>query len=182
MSEMPDRSETWQTTTTSTVWVWTRNARIPGTFQKTRVGGKSGGSRTLRITTDERRYNEEQVIDEMADHNPFRNGQLRLVSVDGGLKPDDIIENFHKTDEELLDYFGIDDEALFKEGVSEIHSQLILRRLLVLCERKGSVVQQNVLRDLVEDRYKVGGSQKTFREMEAAGEMSGGVSLSGFNS
>lgn len=170
--------ELWEVMVPGTIWVWVRDVRIPGQYKKTRVGGKAGGSRKLRITTDERRYNEEQVIEEMLDHNPFRNGFLRLVSVDEDARPDDILANYHLTDKDLLAYFEVKDADVFKEGVQDIESELILRRLFSLAREHGSVAQFDVLQDLVEERYKVGGTQKTVREMIAAGEVDGGERLS----
>src|SRR4051812_16780617 len=122
--------EVWEITTPGTVWVWTRDVRNPGQYNKTRVGGRSGGSKRLRITTDERRYNEEQVIDEMLDHNPFRNGTLRLLSIDEDVQVDDIVANYHLSDDELKQYFDVKDEDLFTEAMKEIESELVLRRLL----------------------------------------------------
>lgn len=170
--------ELWEIVIPGTVWVWTRDVRNPGQYNKTRVGGRAGGSKKLRITTDERRYNEEQVIDEMLDHNPFRNGSLRLVSIDEGAKVDDILTNYHLSDDDLKAYFEVKDEDLFVEAMKEIESEIILRRLFVMSEKEGSVAQHAALRDIVEDRYKVGGTQKTVREMIAAGEINGGTVLS----
>lgn len=170
--------EVWEIMVPGTIWVWTRDVRIPGQYKKTRVGGKSGGSKKLRISTDERRYNEEQVIEEMIDHNPFRNGFMRLVSVDEDAKPDDILTNYHLTDKDLIAYFEVKDADVFGEAMKDIESELILRRLYALSVENGSVAQNEILRDLVEARYKQGGTQKTVREMIAAGEMDGGERLS----
>lgn len=171
--------EVWESMVPGTCWVWTRDPRRPGEYTKTRVGGRGGGSKRLRITTDERRYHEEQVIDEMNDSNPFRNGALRLVSIDdGGEVVDDIHTNYHLTDTQLIEYFEVKDEDVFKGAMDDIGSELILRRIFSLAEKNGSVSQHAVLRDLLEERYKMGGTQRTVREMIAAGEAIGGEVLS----
>src|SRR5438093_28830 len=88
--------ETWEASGEGTIWVWMYDQRSRG-YIKHRVGG-SQGSKRLRITVDDRRYNEEQIIEEMAEHNPFRNGLLRLVSPS---KANDIDTRYHLTYDDL---------------------------------------------------------------------------------
>src|SRR4051812_13296503 len=96
-----DQIEIWEITTGGTVWVWTKDVRNPGHMQKTRVGGRAGGSRRLRISRDERRYNEEQIIDEMGEHNPFRNGSLKLVG-DAKDVAEDVDTTYHLDEADML--------------------------------------------------------------------------------
>lgn len=161
--------EVWEIQTEGTVWVWTRDVRTPGHMQKTRVGGRSGGSRRLRITRDERRYNEEQVIDEMAGHNPFRNGALRFVSADDKKTADDVDVTYHMTNEDLLGLLEIKDETLLRSEVEGIGSELVLRRLYMVAEKNATVAQLEIIRTTVEERYAVGGTQQSIREQDRPG-------------
>ena len=49
-------------------------------------------------------------------------------------------------------------------------SELILRRLAEMSEKMGTLVQVEALRDLVHERYPIGGTQRTVREMLEAEE------------
>jgi hypothetical protein len=164
-----DVIEVWEIQTEGTVWVWTKDVRTPGHMQKTRVGGKAGGSRRLRISRDERRFNEEQVIDEMASHNPFRNGALRFVSADDKQQADDIDTTYHMTNEDLLNLLEIKDEALLKSEVEGIASELVLRRLYMVAEKNATVAQLGIIRDVVDERYQIGGTQQSIREQDRPG-------------
>lgn len=177
--------ETWEVTGDFTVWLWKHDVRHPGQMEKIRVGGRAGGSKRVRISTDERRYNEEQIIDEMSPENPFRNGLLKLLSVTAapGARAtrkdlDDIDEKYHFTTEQYESFFDIRDEALFREAVEEITSELVLRRLYMYGEKLATQSQLEVLRDLIEGRYKSGGTQAAVREMLEEEERMGGTPLS----
>jgi hypothetical protein len=167
--------ETWEITTDGTVWVDKMDAR-EGRYVKQRVGGRQGGSRRLHITTDDRRFNQEQVVEEMKAYDPFTNGALVLVSAE---KADDIDSTYHLTTEDLGRLLEIKDRDLFESEVSDIKSELILRRLKELGETQATVAQLEFITELIRARYKVGGTQRTVREMMQAGEMSGGEPLSG---
>ena len=166
--------ETWEITTEGTVWVDKMDIR-EGKYVKTRVGGRQGGSKRLHITTDDRRFNQEQIVEEMRGYDPFTNGALVLVSAE---KADDIDSTYHLTAEDLSRLLEIKDTALFESEVTDIKSELILRRLKELAETQATVAQLAFISDLISERYRVGGTQRTVREMMAAGEMSGGEILS----
>jgi hypothetical protein len=129
-----DLIETWELNGDGTVYVYTYNPR-DRVYGKTKVSSTSG-SRRLRISVEDRRYNEEQIIEEMQQHNPFRNGLLRLISAE---KADDIDAT----------------------------------------EDEGTMRQNEIVREIIEARYKVGGTQKTVQEMIDEGEKLGGERLSG---
>lgn len=169
--------ETWEIVSEGTVWVWTADVRRPGYMQKTRVGGKAGGSRRLRITRDERRYNEEQIIEEMVANNPFRNGALKLITAKTDEVPDDVDTTYHLDNGDLLALFELKDENLFKSEVDSIASELVLRRLYMLAEKNATVSQLSAVRDVVEARYGVGGTQQSIREQDRPGYR--GTPLSG---
>ena len=167
--------ETWEITTDGTIWVDKMDAR-EGKYIKQRVGGRQGGSRRLHITTDDRRFNQEQVVEEMRDSDPFTSGALILVSAE---KADDIDSTYHLTTEDLSRLLEIKDTKLFESEVGDIKSELILRRLKELAENQATVAQLAFIGELISTRYRVGGTQRTVREMMAAGEMAGGEILSG---
>jgi hypothetical protein len=174
-SAQPDEKviETWEITTEGTIWVWVYDRR-EDRYVKQRVGGRQG-SRRLHISTDDRRYNQENVVDEMKDHDPFINGALRLVSAD---RPDDIDSTYHLTADDLRSLLSIRDMALFEEEVRGIRSELIVRRLLEVAETDGTMGQVTFIRELIQQRYKVGGTQRTVQEMIEAGERIAGTALS----
>lgn len=169
--------ETWESATEGTVWVWSLDPRTQ-TYTKIRVGG-GGGSKILRLSIDDRMYNEEQVVEENADQNPFRNGMLRHVSTAGTRDGyvSDIDSTYHKTSEELLEFFEVRDEDPFREAMVEISSELVLRRLKDLAEKSGTVAQLEILREIIEERYTNHKSQKVVEQMEADGD-DGSVRLS----
>jgi hypothetical protein len=166
--------ETWEIQTEGTVWVWIYDRR-EDRYVKQRVGGRQGGSKRLHISTDDRRYNQEQIVDEMKGSDPFLNGALRLVSAD---KPEDLDTTYHLTLQDLQSLLEVRDLDLFEEEVRGITSELTLRRLLEVAETHGTVGQLNYIREVVTERYKVGGTQRTVQEMIEAGEKLSGTQLS----
>jgi hypothetical protein len=164
-----DTIEVWEVQTPSTVYVYQRDPRDPTGYRQTRVGGPNGTKR-LRITTDDREFTEEQILEENTQLNPFRNGALKRV--DGGDNAGIV------TDEDLAELMTLEPEV-FREAVGEMDSELTVRRLYELVQRSGTVVQAEIVRDIIEDRWKVGGTQKTVREMIDAQEQVGGQIVSG---
>lgn len=171
--------EVWEVTGEFTVWVWKHDVRNPGHMDKVRAGGKAGGSKRLRLTTDERRYNEEQIVEENEGLNPFKNGLLKLID-SGKLAVDDIDETYHWGEEQFMAFFEIRDPNLFQEQAEEITSELIMRRLYMYGEKAATLDQIAVLKELIEDRYKSGGTQGTVQEILDE-ESRLGRTISGFN-
>lgn len=175
--DVRDGVETWEVVegANPTVWVWVSDPREPSRYRKQRVGGPAGGSRRLRISTDDRKYNEEQIIEEMQDHNPFRNGLLQLVSA----ARSDVEARHHLGFAELRRILSLREPELFEERVNSIDSELVLRRLKALAESEATVAQLEFVNRVIDERYKAGGTQRTVRELLAAGEQVGGQLLSG---
>lgn len=171
-------TETWEAATDGTVWVFVSDPRTPGGYKKQRVGGKQG-SKLLRISIDDRRYNEELVVVENIDGNVFRNGMLRLVKTHGAPEnyESDVDTTYHMTAEQLREFFDVKDIDAFKEAMEDIPSELVLRRLKDESEKHGTMEQLHVLQDLVEKRYSNHKSQKVVQQMEADGD-DGSVRLS----
>ena len=165
--------ETWEITGNFTVWVWVYDRR-EDKYKKQRVGGRDGGSKRLHISVDDRRFNQEQVVEEMKTADPFVNGALILVSAE---KAEDIDATYHLTGEDLANMLEVKDLDLFNEEINDIKSELILRRLRELAETQGTVKQLESIQDLLNSRYKIGGTQRTVREMIEAGERIGGEVL-----
>lgn len=161
--------ETWEATTRATTWVQTWDRRSDG-YKATRVGGRSG-SRRLTISRDDRRYNQDSIPMENKGLDPFTNGTLRLVDTKN--RAEDIDSTYHKSDEELREYFELRDPDAFTDAVGGIESKLVLHRMLALAEVEATVAQLAVVRELINTRWPIGGSQRTYREMEEAGERLG---------
>ncbi len=161
--------ETWEATGDPMIWVWTMDARTK-TYIKTRVGGGDGSSRYLRISIDDRRYNEQMIVEEMASSNPFRNGALKLLRTDG--TPEDYVSDvdvtYHLTPDQLLSYFDVKEPDIFRESVTEITSELILRRMQAAGVAAATQEQAAILDELITTRYLASKSQRTYREEEAA--------------
>lgn len=156
--------EVWECQTKATVWVYQSDPRDPSGYRQIRIGGPNGTKRA-RISRDDREFTQEQVLDENAHLDPFRNGQLKRVD---GASNEGIL-----TDEDLEELLTLGEEA-FAETVEEMDSELSVRRLRDLVEAKGTVPQYHVINDLIERKYKVGYPQKTVREMELAQADAGG--------
>lgn len=153
--------ETWEIQVPGSTWVWIYDRRSQGYDQK-RVSGRRGPKR-VTLTREEREYNEELAHEDSQHLNPFRNGTLARV-VDGE-KVDAV------TDDDLRVYLSLDGEAAFKEAVEEIDLELTIRRLLNLAAVEGRMFQVEILRDVVDERYRVGGTQPTVEEMYSSGEL-----------
>lgn len=169
------RIEVWNLSGTGTVWLYKYDRR-EDRWTKHRFGGQSGGgSGRVELTVDERKYNQGRVISEQRhEHDPFSNG--RLVRVDG---PDDstIDTTYHWTTEHYQTLLDLRDSSVFQEEVRDIRSELILRRLAEVAATKGTVEQLNFVRDLLRERYPIGGSQRVVSEMLAEEERRGGVAF-----
>jgi len=181
-AEQPQENitEVWEIITPGTVWVWTYDRRNDR-YQKQRVGGRGGGgSKRIQISVDDRRFNQQQVVDEMRAHDPFTNGALKRISGPDLDPHEDYLmsEKYHLTDDQLRGLLEVKDEAGFEAKVNEIESELILRRLCAVSEKDGTVWQHGFLKELVEKKYPVGGSQTTYLEMVRANELQGGAILS----
>lgn len=164
-----DVIETWEISFPGTVWVWVYDRR-EDQYKKQQVGHRSG-SRMLHITRDDRKYNQELVPMENRHLDPFTNGLLRLLG--SGDRDETLDIRYHYADEDLIEMLEIRDVELFREAMQAIESEVILRRLQNFTETHATVAQADVLREIIETRYPVGGTQKTVREMIEAGDRIG---------
>jgi hypothetical protein len=165
--------ETWEIAFEGSVWVWVYDRR-EDRYRKQAVGRRSG-SKTLHITRDDRQYNQERIPDENKALDPFINGQLRLLGAATRDESLDVRNHFSEPD--LIAMFEVRDPELFREALETLTSEVVLRRLQSLADIHASVVQRDILREVTDARYPIGGTQKTVREMIEAGERIGAVRI-----
>lgn len=158
--------ETWESCIPGTVWVWVYDRREDRYIMQS-IGG-STGSRRLHITRDDRKYNQEQVPIENHKLDPFTNGSLRLV--EAATRDDSLDQRYHLSNTDLAEMFEVRDINLFTEAITDIDSELVLRRLSDMSEEIGTVAQNEALKELIRLRYPIGGTQKAVQEMIDAGE------------
>lgn len=160
-----DVQETWEVVVPGGIRVW-KLSRRTGEYETVRVHGTKG-PKLLRITKDERLYNQELIPEESKQHDPFENGSM--VRVEGQ-------ERIGVTDEDLQTYLEIGDVDVFIEALEDIaDKELIMRRLYRLAETEGTMAQVEAIRDVLDERYRVGGTQPTVQEMMEDGDNKGEI-------
>lgn len=161
--------ETWEIAFPGAVWVWVYDRR-EDVYKKQQVGQRTG-SKTLHITRDDRKYNQELIPDENRHLDPFTNGSLRLL---GAADRDESLDvRNHFSEEDLIAMFEVRDPSLFAEALEDVDSEVVIRRLQNLADEHATVAQAAALRELIDRRYPVGGTQRTIREMLEAGDRIG---------
>lgn len=162
--------ETWEIAFEGSVSVWVYDRR-EDTYKKQVASAKSG-SRRLHITRDDRKYNQELIPDENRYLDVFTNGHMRLLGSSADRDENLDVRN-HYSDAELLEMFEVRDPGLFQDLLDEQTSEVILRRLQSLADANATVAQNEILREVIEKRFPIGGTQKTVREMIEAGDRLG---------
>lgn len=155
--------EIWESVTDAKVYVNVKDPMKPGGWAKKKISRVTGPKR-LQISVEERRYNQDLVPDERVGNDPFSNGML--VCVQGKEKPANAM-----TDEELLDILNLEDDDLFQETIAGIDSEVLIRRMYGLSETKSTHARYLMIQEIVDTRYRVGGSQRVVTEMIEAGEV-----------
>lgn len=155
--------EIWEITIPGSVFVSVRDPRVPGGWKQTSVSGT--GNKKLTLSKDEREFNEEQIPDENIHLNPFRNGALVC-------RQGELAEAKQYTDAELADLLDLNDAA-FEEAFKALPTEVLHRRLLAIAEKRATVTQFTLLKDFVDEKYRVGGTQRTVREMESLSDRMG---------
>lgn len=167
--------EIWESTIAGTLFIQVHDPRRKGEWRPARVSGKGTGNSRLKLTRDEREFNQEMIPERNAGLDPFTNGALVCIS---GRPADEAKSRYELTDTDLLDLLAITDDTVFTEALEGTESELVIRRLLDLAEKHSTVARYSQVRDLVEDRYKCGGTQRTVQEMIDAGERIGATMMS----
>lgn len=161
-----NETETWEIQVPGKVTIWKRNRRT-GEYARASVSG--AGPKILHITKDDRLYNQELIPEENGHLDPFTNGAL--ARRDGG-KLRGI------TADTLRELLSVSDPDLFREAIEDhVDNELTIRRLSDLAASEGTVAQVEVLREVLDENYKAGGTQRTVREMMQESE--GGEVLTG---
>lgn len=169
--QLTDETEIWEIQIPGTIYTKVRNHEIAGTWKTIKANGTNGPKR-LTLLASERRYNRELIPDENAHLDPFSNGSLRCVVGE---------PKNHKTwltDEDLEAIIRLESEDLYKEEVAGITLELTLRRLLDLAQRIATVSRYEFVKEVVQERYQVGGTQRAVAEMIEAGEKISGFRMS----
>lgn len=162
--------ETWEISFPGSIGVWVYDRR-EDQYKRQTISARSG-SKTIHMTRDDRKYNQELIPDENRALDPFTNGQLRLLG-SAADRDENLDVRYHYSDTDLVGMFEVRDVALFQEAMEAIGSEVILRRLQGLADAHATVAQVEVLRDIIERRYPIGGTQRTVREMIEAGDRIG---------
>lgn len=166
-----EETEIWEIQIPGTIFVKVRNPEIAGTWKVVRANGEKGPKR-IQITASERKHNRDLIPEENEHLDPFSNGSLRCVV---GAPTQN---KTWLTDADLTSIIQLESDELYEAEVTDIKAELTLRRLLDLCERIGTVRRFEFLRDIVQDRYRVGGTQRSVEEMMTAGEKIQGFRMS----
>lgn len=162
-----EKREVWEVQIAGTVWVQVYEPATK-TFRPVPLNKK--GTRRIQLTAAEREHSQSLIDYDKPDRDPFKNGNLALI-VDG--RPVGVV-----TDDDLIARLEFRDTAAFEEAIEDIiPNELLLRRLKDLARERGTVAQYERVRELIDEHYKVGGTQRTVREMIAAGEKLTGTVL-----
>lgn len=152
--------EIWEPTTESAVHVLRKDTRDPSGWKHFKVGGKRG-TRRLQLTKLEREHNQEMVAIENRHLDPFLNGQLLC------LKGEPDPSSAQMSDDQLVELLGVTDDDMFMEAVGELASEVLLRRLLLQAEDHATKRRYDLIYNFVADKFRVGYTQKSVREMES---------------
>lgn len=166
--------ESWEIAFDGSVSIWVYDRRNDE-YKKQVVAGHYG-SRTMHLSRDDRKYNQELIPDECKHLDPFINGQLRLLGASADRDENLDVRN-HYSNDELATMFEVRDPELFREAMEGITSEVVLRRLQNMAETHATVAQNETLRDLIQRRYPVGGTQTTVKEMIEAGDRIGATRI-----
>lgn len=148
--------EVWQGTTDSTVWVQVKDPRVTGGWAKKRIVGR----KKITLSVDERLFNQELIDEEFQDLDPFTNGLLVRTSPKDAEKA-----KYELTDEQLVELLMIDDDDTFAAELAGIESEVVVRRLLALAERKATFVRYQAVQAFVDDKYHVGKTSRVVKEI-----------------
>lgn len=149
--------EIWESTTGGTTFVHVRDPRNAQGWVQRKVGGK--GTQRITLTVAEREFNQELVAYENDQHDPFSNGLLVRVSpkaVERG--------EAERTDAELIDILGLPDDD-FAATLASLDSEVLVRRLHALSRQHATMVRHEAIQTLIDDRYRIGKTQKVVKEI-----------------
>lgn len=149
--------EVWEVTTAGRIWLQQTTYTRTGQpiFKDISVGPNKAGS-FLRISTDDRRYNQEQCAD--TENDMFRNGLLVRVDQPQSADPDTASDEALTT-QDLLSIYAKNGKQ-FEVAVAKL-GELPIRRLREMAEAVDATAKQvEHLDEVIFDRYKIGASQE----------------------
>lgn len=162
--------EIWETTTGGSTYIHVKDPRNPQGWVLKKVGGR--GSKRITITVEEREFNQDLVPYEKAHHDPFTNGLLVRIS------PKDVTRGENEvTDEDLVAYLKEEEDDVFDLYLSSLTSEIVVRRLLELSKRHAPMYRHEQIVSLVDERYRIGKTQKVVEEIFADDAKYAGVDL-----
>ena len=162
MTEDLSQMETWEATTDGAVYVQVKDPRERTGWRYAKVTGR--GRKKLQLTVEERLFNQDLVPEEKrAQHDPFSNGLL--VRTSPAPASDEGLAAAHYTDDQLAELLQVDSDEVFMASVEAIESEVVVRRLLALAERKATMVRYQAIQELVDDRYHIGKTSRVVAEI-----------------
>ena len=150
--------EIWEATTNQSIWLWVEDQLVgKGSWKKQLVGGPNGRKR-ITLSVKERRWNQEQIPEKNAYLDPFSNGSLVCVQgEDASLSP-------VFTDAQLIELLAVEDDDAFGKVLENLKSEILVRRIFALSERNAASYRHDEIRDLIDERYRVGYTQRSQRD------------------
>ena len=158
MAQDANAQEIWETTTDGTFWVHVKDPREPGGWKQKRFGGR--GVKKVTLTVEEREFNQELVSEDRQEHDPFTNGLLVRIH------PKDVERGQNELpDEELIKILAIKSDDAFEKKLKSFDSEVVVRRIFELSEKSASKYRYDVIKDFVEERYRIGKTSKVVKEI-----------------
>lgn len=142
--------EVWESTTGGWVHVHTKDPSNPRNWIcKKRAGGP--GNPKVRLTVEEREYNQSQVAWGNEHLDPFTNGMLRRIEPADGADLEELPNQY--SDEDLIKLLTVRSEAAFTKTIEGIESEILLRRLVPLAKKHATNARYEELQQIVKDKY-----------------------------
>lgn len=161
-----DAQEVWELVIPGQVFVEVKDPRHRGSYTQRRVGGNA--SRRVQLSVEERLFNQGLVAYGHEDQDVFTNGMMIRI-----LPKTEERGEYELTDAELVTWLTEDDDDQYDALIREVDSEIILRRMLTLAEKKATKWRYDLLENLIRDRYLVSKSSKVAIEEEVARERAG---------
>lgn len=152
-----DVEEVWESTGQGKIWVSTTN--IEGKSRQVSVGGKPG--MRLRITQYDRLRNQEKCLEVAQD--PFSNGMLIRQEAEDRDDPN------HLSPDQMTEVFGLTKRE-FAAKVDELSEYNVRRMFAMVDEVDATHSQIDILRDVIDAKWPIGGAMPIYDELKALGQ------------
>lgn len=144
--------EVWESTTGGAAHVWTKDPQNTRNWiQKKRAGGP--GNPKLRLTVEEREYNQDLVAWGNDHLDPFKNGMLRRISPESETS-DEGVENQY-SNEDLIKLVTVGSDSRYSKIIRDIESEVVLRRMVPLAQKHASNLRWEEIKAVVKERFPV---------------------------